>query len=80
MLLALHPGRWKQAGQLCPEQLSVGKLNNVRAALEVCRRARTVLSANGIMVGVPDDGYMANLEWVHTLVIGEALTGQNAFC
>jgi glutaryl-CoA dehydrogenase len=56
MLLALHLGRWKEAGQLRPEQLSVGKLNNVRAALEVCRRARTVLDANGTMAGVPDDG------------------------
>jgi len=39
-----------------------------------------VLGANGIMVGVADDGYMANLELVHTLVIGEALIGQNALC
>jgi glutaryl-CoA dehydrogenase len=87
-LLALHLGRLKQAGRLRPEQLSVGKLNNVRAALEVCRTARTVLGANGIMQEYPVMRHMANLESVltyegtvevHTLVIGQALTGQNAF-
>jgi glutaryl-CoA dehydrogenase len=87
-LLALHLGRLKEAGRLHPEQLSVGKLNNVRAALEICRTARTVLGANGIMREYPIMRHMANLESVltyegtaevHTLVIGEALTGQNAF-
>jgi glutaryl-CoA dehydrogenase len=87
-LLALHLGRLKEAGRLRPEQLSVGKLNNVRAALEVCRTARTVLGANGIMREYPIMRHMANLESVltyegtaevHTLVIGEALTGQKAF-
>ncbi|MFG1626150.1 acyl-CoA dehydrogenase family protein [Kribbella sp. NPDC049227] len=87
-LLALHLGRLKESGRLRPEQLSVGKLNNVRAALEVCRTARTVLGANGIMQEYPVMRHMANLESVltyegtvevHTLVIGQALTGQNAF-
>lgn len=87
-LLALHLGRLKEAGRLRPEQLSVGKLNNVRSALEVCRTARTVLGANGIMQEYPLMRHMANLESVltyegtvevHTLVIGKALTGQNAF-
>jgi glutaryl-CoA dehydrogenase len=86
-LLALHLGRLKQAGWLRPEQLSVGKLNNVRAALEICRNARTVLGANGIMGEYPIMRHMSNLESVltyegtaevHTLVIGQALTGQNA--
>jgi glutaryl-CoA dehydrogenase len=88
MLLALHLGRLKEAGRLRREQLSAGKLNNVRAALEVCRTARTVLGANGIMQEYPIMRHMANLESVltyegtsevHTLVIGEALTGQSAF-
>jgi glutaryl-CoA dehydrogenase len=87
-LLALHLGRLKERGRLRPEQLSVGKLNNVRAALEVCRTARTILGANGIMQEYPVMRHMANLESVltyegtvevHTLVIGEAMTGQNAF-
>jgi len=87
-LLALHLGRLKEDGRLLPEQLSVGKLNNVRSALGVCRTARTVLGANGIMQEYPVMRHMANLESVltyegtvevHTLVIGQTLTGQNAF-
>jgi glutaryl-CoA dehydrogenase len=87
-LLALHLGRLKEADRLRPEQLSVGKLNNVRAALEICRTARTVLGANGIMQEYPVMRHMANLEAVltyegtvevHTLLIGHALTGRNAF-
>ena len=47
-LLALHLGRRTDAGRLRPEQVSVGKLNNVREAIEICRTARTILGANGI--------------------------------
>ncbi len=87
-LLALHLGRLKEAGRLRPEQLSLGKLNNVRAALEICRTARTILGANGITTEYPVLRHMNNLESVltyegtsevHTLIVGQALTGQNAF-
>ena len=87
-LLALHLGRLKDAGQLRPEQVSIGKLNNVREALEICRSARTILGANGISLEYPVIRHMNNLESVltyegthevHTLVVGEALTGRNAF-
>jgi glutaryl-CoA dehydrogenase len=87
-LLAVHLGRLKEAGRLRPEQVSFGKLNNVRAALEICRTARTVLGANGITLEYPVMRHMTNLESVltyegtsevHTLVIGQALTGQDAF-
>jgi glutaryl-CoA dehydrogenase len=87
-MLALHLGRLKEAGRLRPEQLSLGKLNNVRAALEICRTARTVLGANGITLEYPVMRHANNLESVltyegtsevHMLIIGEALTGQNAF-
>jgi glutaryl-CoA dehydrogenase len=87
-LLALHLGRLKEAGRLRPEQVSVGKLNNVRAALDICRIARTILGANGIMQEYPVMRHMTNLESVltyegtaemHTLIVGQALTGQNAF-
>jgi glutaryl-CoA dehydrogenase len=87
-LLALHLGRLKDAGQLRPEQVSIGKLNNVREALEICRSARTVLGANGISLEYPVIRHMNNLESVltyegtvemHTLVLGQALTGEQAF-
>ena len=88
LLLALHLGRRKDAGLLRPEQVSFGKLNNVRAALEICRTARTVLGANGISLEYPVIRHMNNLESVltyegtvemHTLVVGHALTGLPAF-
>jgi len=88
MLLALHLGRLKDRGLLAPEQVSLGKLNNVREALEICRAARTILGANGISYEYPVMRHMANLESVltyegthevHTLVVGQALTGENAF-
>jgi glutaryl-CoA dehydrogenase len=88
MLLAVHLGRRKDAGQLRPEQVSLGKLNNVREALEICRTARTVLGANGISLEYPVIRHMTNLESVltyegtvemHTLVLGQALTGHAAF-
>lgn len=87
-LLALHLGRLKDAGRLRPEQVSYGKLNNVREALEICRTARTVLGANGISLEYPVIRHMNNLESVltyegtvemHTLVVGQALTGEAAF-
>ncbi|MDQ2844982.1 MAG: acyl-CoA dehydrogenase family protein [Actinomycetota bacterium] len=88
MLLALHLGRRKDAGTLRPEQVSIGKLNNVREALEICRMARTILGANGISLEYPVIRHMNNLESVltyegtvemHTLVLGQALTGEAAF-
>jgi glutaryl-CoA dehydrogenase len=88
VLLALHLGRRKDAGTLRPEQVSLGKLNNVRAALEVCRTSRTILGANGISLEYPVIRHVNNLESVltyegtvemHTLVVGQALTGLAAF-
>jgi glutaryl-CoA dehydrogenase len=87
-LVALHLGRMKDAGTLRPEHVSMGKMGNVRGALDVCRTARTVLGANGITLEYPVIRHMNNLESVltyegthevHTLVVGEALTGENAF-
>jgi glutaryl-CoA dehydrogenase len=87
-LVALHIGRMKDAGTLRPEHVSMGKLGNVRGALEVCRSARTVLGGNGITLEYPVIRHMNNLESVltyegthevHTLVVGEALTGTAAF-
>ncbi|MGH8938915.1 MAG: acyl-CoA dehydrogenase family protein, partial [Actinomycetes bacterium] len=88
MLLALHLGRRKDTVGLTAEQVSFGKLNNVREALEICRSARTILGANGISLEYPVIRHMNNLESVltyegtvemHTLVLGQALTGENAF-
>jgi glutaryl-CoA dehydrogenase len=87
-LLALHLGRLKDAGQLRNEHVSMGKLANVNAALEVARTARQVLGANGITLEYPVIRHMNNLESVvtyegtadvHALVIGNALTGIQAF-
>lgn len=87
-LLALHLGRQKDAGELAPEQVSLGKLNNVREAIEIARTARTVLGASGITGEYPVMRHANNLESVltyegtsemHTLIIGQALTGVGAF-
>jgi glutaryl-CoA dehydrogenase len=87
-LLALHLGRMKDEGRLRPEHVSVGKLNNVREALAIAREARTILGASGITLEYPVIRHMNNLESVltyegtseiHTLVIGQALTGERAF-
>ncbi len=87
-LLALHLGRMKDAGRLAPQQVSLGKLNNVRAALEIAREARSVLGANGITLEYPVIRHMNNLESVftyegtneiHTLAIGEVITGLAAY-
>ena len=88
MLLALHLGRMKDQGRIAPQHVSVGKLNNVRAALEIAREARSVLGANGITLEYPVIRHMNNLESVftyegtheiHTLAIGEAITGIAAY-
>ena len=87
MLVALHLGRLKDAGTLRPEQISFGKLNNVREALAIAREARTILGASGITTEYPVMRHMCNLESVltyegtsevHTLVLGEAITGHRA--
>jgi glutaryl-CoA dehydrogenase len=88
LLLALHLGRMKEQGRLRPEQVSLGKLNNVREAIAIAREARTILGANGITLEYPVIRHMNNLESVltyegtsevHTLILGQALTGLNAF-
>ncbi|WP_433187363.1 acyl-CoA dehydrogenase family protein [Actinoallomurus sp. CA-150999] len=88
LLLALHLGRLKDDHRIRPDQVSFGKLNNVREALDVCRTARTILGANGISLEYPVIRHMTNLESVltyegtsemHTLVLGQALTGIPAF-
>jgi glutaryl-CoA dehydrogenase len=87
-LLALHLGRMKDEGRLLPEHVSMGKLGNVNAALDVARTARQVLGANGVTLEYPVIRHMNNLESVvtyegtadvHALMIGHALTGINAF-
>jgi glutaryl-CoA dehydrogenase len=88
MLLALHLGRMKDEGRLRPEHVSMGKLANVNAALEVARTARQVLGANGVTLEYPVIRHMNNLESVvtyegtadvHALVVGGAVTGIQAF-
>lgn len=87
-LLALHIGRMKDEGTLRPEQVSFGKLNNVREALAVAREARTILGGNGVTLEYPVMRHMNNLESVltyegtsevHTLILGNALTDVPAF-
>ena len=76
------------AQRLRPEQVSFGKLNNVREAIEICRTSRTILGANGISLEYPVMRHVTNLESVltyegtvemHQLVLGKALTGLDAF-
>jgi glutaryl-CoA dehydrogenase len=87
-LLALHLAKLADAHQLRPEQVSVGKLNNVREALAIARTCRTILGANGISLEYPVLRHANNLESVltyegtaevHQLVIGQQLTGVAAF-
>ena len=87
-LVALRIGRLKDAGQCLPAHVSFGKLNNVRTAIEIARSARTVLGANGITTEYPPLRHANNLESVltyegtgeiHTLVLGEAITGEAAY-
>ncbi len=88
MLLALHLGRLKDDHKLRPEQVSLGKLNNARESLAIARECRSILGANGITLEYPIIRHMNNLESVftyegtnemHTLVVGEALTGIAAY-
>ncbi|WP_043263704.1 acyl-CoA dehydrogenase family protein [Streptomyces sp. CT34] len=88
VLLAHHLGRRFDARALLPEQISFGKLNNVREAIEICRTSRTILGANGISLEYPVMRHATNLESVltyegtaemHQLVLGKALTGLDAF-
>jgi len=88
MLLALHIGRKKDAGTIDAAHISMGKMDNVRMALDVARTARSVLGANGITLEYPVIRHMNNLESVytyegtheiHTLIMGQALTGIAAF-
>ena len=88
MLLALHLGRLKDEHRITPQQVSVGKLNNARAALEIARECRSILGGNGITLEYPIIRHMNNLESVftyegtneiHTLVVGETVTGISAY-
>ncbi|HEX6857542.1 MAG TPA: acyl-CoA dehydrogenase family protein [Streptosporangiaceae bacterium] len=87
-LLALHLGRLKEAGEITPEQISLGKMANVRTAIDIARQARTVLGANGITLEYPVIRHANNLESVltyegteeiHTLALGQAITGLSAY-
>lgn len=87
-LLALHTGRLKDAGALEPVHVSVGKLNNVREAIDICREARTILGGNGITLDYSPLRHANNLESVrtyegtdevHTLILGQHITGISAF-
>jgi glutaryl-CoA dehydrogenase len=88
LLLALHLGRLKDAGTIRPEQISAGKLNNVREALKIARTCRTILGGSGITLEYPALRHANNFESVltyegtdevHTLTIGQFLTGLPAF-
>ncbi|MDQ6826739.1 MAG: acyl-CoA dehydrogenase family protein [Candidatus Eremiobacteraeota bacterium] len=87
-LLALHIGRLKDQDRALPQHISFGKLNNVREALAIAREARSILGANGVTLEYPVIRHMNNLESVltyegtseiHTLILGEAITGLAAF-
>src|SRR5256714_2869941 len=87
-LLALHLGRLKDEGMVHSVQISIAKRNNVREALKTAREARSILGANGITLEYPISRHSNNLESVytyegtddiHTLIIGQAITGEYAF-
>lgn len=87
-LLSLHIGRLKDQGKVKPVHVSMGKMNNVSMALECARTARSILGANGIIGDYPIMRHMCNLESVytyegthevHTLILGQHLTGESAF-
>lgn len=87
-LLALHLGRLKEAGPLRPEQVSLGKMTCVRTAIDIARQARTILGANGVTLEYPVIRHANNLEAVltyegteeiHTLALGQAITGFSAY-
>jgi len=87
-LLALHLGRLKEAGSLSPVQVSIGKMSNVRTAIDIARQARTILGASGVTLEYPPIRHANNLEAVltyegteeiHILAVGQALTGISAY-
>ena len=87
-LLSLHLGRLKDEGKYTPQQVSLAKRNNVSMATDIAREARRLLGANGILAEYASMRHMANLESVytyegthdiHTLILGQAITGMNAF-
>jgi glutaryl-CoA dehydrogenase len=87
-LLALHLGRLKEAGKITPQQVSLGKMANVRTAIDIARQARTVLGANGVTLEYPVIRHANNLESVltyegteeiHMLALGQAITGISAY-
>ncbi len=87
-MIALHIGRMKDKGEARPEHISFGKLNNVREAIEIAREARTILGGNGVTLEYPVIRHANDLESVrtyegtdemHTLVLGQAITGIPAF-
>ena len=87
-MIALHIGRMKDKGEARPEHISFGKLNNVREAIEIAREARTIFGGNGVTLEYPVIRHVNNLESVrnyegtdevHTLVLGQAITGTPAF-
>jgi glutaryl-CoA dehydrogenase len=87
-LLALHLGRLKYAGHLQPQQISLGKLNNVREAIKIAREARTILGGNGVTLDYSPLRHANNLESVrtyegtdevHTLILGQHITGIGTF-
>ncbi|MDQ6887610.1 MAG: acyl-CoA dehydrogenase family protein [Gemmatimonadota bacterium] len=87
-LLSLHLGRLKDAGTFSPQQVSLAKRNNVSVATDIAREARRLLGANGILAEYASMRHMANLESVytyegthdvHTLILGQAITGLSAF-
>jgi glutaryl-CoA dehydrogenase len=88
LLVALHIGRMKDAGTLLPEQISFGKLNNVRTAIAIARQARSILGGNGVALEYSPMRHASNLEGVrtyegtdevHILIMGRAITGIPAF-
>lgn len=87
-LIAMQLAKLKAKGDLSPAQVSYGKRHNVAAALEIARTARSIMGANGISLDYPPARHMANLESVytyegtheiHTLILGQAITGESAF-
>jgi glutaryl-CoA dehydrogenase len=87
-LLALHVGKLKEQGSVTPVQVSIAKMTNVRSAIDIARQARTVLGASGVTLEYPPIRHANNLEAVltyegteeiHTLAIGQALTGISAY-
>jgi glutaryl-CoA dehydrogenase len=87
-LVAHRLGVLKDAGRVNPAQVSLAKRANVRIALDIARSARTILGANGITLEYPVSRHMANLESVltyegteevHTLILGQTITGESAF-